>query len=108
MQRYRIIYSTLFSLVLSDAALAADQEKKMPDGPRHSGTTAAEQTTAASSGSPAARRATTVERIKVRGHIPATVASSATKTNTPLVETAQSVTVITRDEMDARGVLTLN
>ncbi|NHN91317.1 TonB-dependent siderophore receptor [Acetobacter sicerae] len=108
MQRYRIIYSALFSLVLSDAALAADQEKKTPDGPRHSGTTATEQTTAASSGSPAARRATTVERIKVRGHIPATVASSATKTNTPLVETAQSVTVITRDEMDARGVLNLN
>ncbi|WP_408740798.1 TonB-dependent siderophore receptor [Acetobacter sp. LMG 32666] len=37
-----------------------------------------------------------------------TMASSGTKTNTPLVNTAQSITVISRHEMDNRGVLSLN
>ncbi|GEB90013.1 hypothetical protein ZMO02_16500 [Zymomonas mobilis subsp. pomaceae] len=48
------------------------------------------------------------KQLEVWGRKSSTMASSATKTNTPLVETAQSVTVITRDEMDARGVLNLN
>jgi iron complex outermembrane receptor protein len=34
--------------------------------------------------------------------------SGATKTETPLAETAQSVSVIAREEMDARGVRNLN
>jgi iron complex outermembrane recepter protein len=48
------------------------------------------------------------ERIMVRARKASTVASSATKTDTPIVDTAQSVTVITRNEMDIRGVLNLN
>ncbi|NVN44583.1 TonB-dependent siderophore receptor [Asaia siamensis] len=62
----------------------------------------------------AVRRATSsektanVEHMTVRGQKGATIASSATKSNTPLIETAQSVTVVTRNEMDIRGVLTLN
>ncbi|MFT8369169.1 MAG: TonB-dependent siderophore receptor [Acetobacter papayae] len=48
------------------------------------------------------------EQVMVRGRRASTVASSATKTDTPLVDTAQSVTVITRNEMDVRGVLSLN
>lgn len=103
MQRSRIFYTVLFSLVLSDTALAASQEKKT-DRLRQSGTVASGQTAADKS----KIHATRVEQIEVRGRKTATVASSATKTNTPLVETAQSVTVITRDEMDVRGVLTLN
>lgn len=53
-------------------------------------------------------KASAVERLTVRGQKGATIASSATKSNTPLIETAQSVTVVTRNEMDIRGVLTLN
>ncbi|MBS1102846.1 TonB-dependent siderophore receptor [Gluconobacter sp. Dm-62] len=103
MQRNRIIYTALFSIVLSDTAFAADQEKK-PDADRHSGTSVTGQAPQKTSET----RAKDVEKIKVRGHLASTIASSATKSNTPLVETAQSVTVITRDEMDARGVLNLN
>ncbi|WP_332349282.1 TonB-dependent siderophore receptor [Asaia spathodeae] len=53
-------------------------------------------------------KAANVEHMTVRGQKGATIASSATKSNTPLIETAQSVTVVTRNEMDIRGVLTLN
>ncbi len=49
-----------------------------------------------------------MEHISVRARRMATVATSATKSDTPLIETAQSVTVITRNEMDVRGVLNLN
>lgn len=103
MQRNRIIYTGLLLIVLSDTAFASDQEKK-PGTDRHPGAAVAAQT------APKApeTHAKDVEQIKVRGHLASTVASSATKSNTPLVETAQSVTVITRDEMDARGVLNLN
>ncbi|MQR99931.1 TonB-dependent siderophore receptor [Gluconobacter aidae] len=103
MQRNRIIYTALFSIVLSDTAFAADQDRKA-DTDRHSGRTAVGHLTHKSMET----HAKDVEQIRVRGHLASTVASSATKSNTPLVETAQSVTVITRDEMDARGVLTLN
>ena len=34
-------------------------------------------------------------------------ALSATKTDTPLIETPQAISVVTRDEMDAQGVTTL-
>lgn len=103
MQRNRIIYTGLFLIVLNDTAFAANQEKN-PDPGRRSGAAVAAQT----SPKTAETRAKDVEQIKVRAHLASTVASSATKSNTPLVETAQSVTVITRDEMDARGVLNLN
>ncbi|KXV65692.1 TonB-dependent siderophore receptor [Gluconobacter oxydans] len=103
MQRNRIIYTALFSIVLSDTAFAADQDRKA-DTDRHSGKTAVGHVAHKS----AETHAKDVEQIRVRGHLASTVASSATKSNTPLIETAQSVTVITRDEMDARGVLTLN
>lgn len=43
-----------------------------------------------------------------RARTASTMASSGTKTNTPLVNTAQSITVISRREMDNRGVLSLN
>ncbi|GAN70131.1 ligand-gated channel [Acetobacter syzygii] len=43
-----------------------------------------------------------------RARTASTMASSGTKTNTPLVNTAQSITVISRHEMDNRGVLSLN
>ncbi|GBR03696.1 TonB-dependent siderophore receptor [Acetobacter oeni] len=124
MQRNRIIYTALFSLVMSDVAFAADQEKKV-DRRGQSGTaasgravagkagagasaTGASTKTSASATRTAGTGLTQAELIEVRGHKASTVASAATKSNTPLVETAQSVTVITRDEMDVRGVLTLN
>ncbi|MBB2166220.1 TonB-dependent siderophore receptor [Gluconacetobacter sp. 1b LMG 1731] len=103
MQRSRIVYTVLFSLVLTDAAAAAGQQKKT-DTPHKVGTPPAGQTATTQSKAHAPQ----AEQIEVRGRMASTVASSATKTNTPLVETAQSVTVITRDEMDVRGVLTLN
>jgi iron complex outermembrane receptor protein len=34
-------------------------------------------------------------------------AATATKTDTPLIETPQAITVVTRDQMEAQGVLTL-
>lgn len=103
MKRSRIFYTAFFSFVLSDVALAAEQEKKADDNQR-SGTVAAGQVIA----SKANARAIQDEQVEVRGHKSSTMASSATKSNTPLVETAQSVTVISREEMDLRGVLSLN
>ncbi|MEN3175810.1 TonB-dependent siderophore receptor [Gluconobacter sp. OJA] len=103
MQRSRIVYTVLFSLILSDTAFAAEQENKAKD-PQQSGAPGPAQASADN----AKARSTRVERVEVHARKSSTIASSATKTNTPLVETAQSVTVITRDEMDARGVLTLN
>ncbi|MCW2266840.1 iron complex outermembrane receptor protein [Gluconobacter cerinus] len=103
MQRSRIVYTVLFSLILSDTAFAAEQENKAKD-PQQSGAPAPAQESADNAKARSAR----VERVEVHARKSSTIASSATKTNTPLVETAQSVTVITRDEMDARGVLTLN
>lgn len=103
MQRSRIIYTLLFFFALNDTALAADQEKKSNE---------VQETGTASSGKHATekakKRGTESEQVEVRGRKSSTIASAATKTNTPLVETAQSVSVITRDEMDTRGVLTLN
>ncbi|MCC6105854.1 TonB-dependent siderophore receptor [Acetobacter sp.] len=103
MQRSRIIYTLLFFFALNDTALAADQEKKSNE---------VQETGTAPSGKHATgkakKRGTESEQVEVRGRKSSTIASAATKTNTPLVETAQSVSVITRDEMDTRGVLTLN
>ncbi|OUJ09695.1 TonB-dependent siderophore receptor [Acetobacter sp. DsW_059] len=53
-------------------------------------------------------QAATSEQLTVKGRRASVVASSATKSDTPLIDTAQSITVITRNEMDIRGVLSLN
>ncbi|AQS88225.1 TonB-dependent receptor [Neoasaia chiangmaiensis NBRC 101099] len=98
MHRSRVICLIPFSLIFGGEAFAADQQEKAGQ-PHQRGTSAARQ-------SPA--QAATVERLEVRGRRPATIASSATKNDTPLIETAQSVTVVTRNEMDIRGVLNLN
>nr|WP_231100995.1 TonB-dependent receptor plug domain-containing protein [Gluconobacter oxydans] len=58
--------------------------------------------------STAGTQAKTVEKLEVHARRASTLASSATKSDTPLIETAQSVTVITRNEMDIRNVLNLN
>ncbi|UYC14625.1 TonB-dependent siderophore receptor [Xanthomonas campestris pv. phormiicola] len=52
--------------------------------------------------------ATTLARVQVNAYRPAQTAGSATKTDTPLAETAQSVSVIAAEELDARGVQNLN
>ncbi|MFT8585294.1 TonB-dependent siderophore receptor [Acetobacter papayae] len=103
MQRSSIVYTALITLALNDAAFAADQTKKA-DKPQEAAAAASSHATSA----PSKASVVQAEQIEVRGHNTSTIASSATKTNTPLVETAQSVTVITRNEMDVRGVLTLN
>ncbi|GBQ31172.1 TonB-dependent siderophore receptor [Gluconacetobacter azotocaptans] len=48
------------------------------------------------------------ESIVVKGRKSAAVASSGTKSDTPLIDTAQSITVIDRHELDMRGVLSLS
>ncbi|QEO17655.1 TonB-dependent siderophore receptor [Acetobacter vaccinii] len=103
MQRSRIIYSVLFSFILSDVAFAADQPKKTDKPGQHGATAPARAATGKSKGNKSL-----IEQVEVRGRKGSTVASSATKSDTPLVETAQSVTVVSRNEMDVRGVLSLN
>lgn len=49
-----------------------------------------------------------LETLSIRAYRPAQTIGAATKTETPLLETPQSVSVVTRDEMDARGVQNLN
>jgi iron complex outermembrane recepter protein len=54
-----------------------------------------------------ARRTTSLDAVVVTGLTSGYVAHdtvSATKTDTPLIETPQSISVITRDQMDARAV----
>lgn len=52
--------------------------------------------------------AATLDRVRVNAYRPAQSIGSATKTNTPLIETPQSVSVVTREELDARGVQNLD
>ncbi|WDS37466.1 TonB-dependent siderophore receptor [Pseudoxanthomonas sp.] len=52
--------------------------------------------------------ATTMDAVRVNAYRTSTSTSSATKTNTVVAETPQSVSVIARDEMDARNTQTLN
>ncbi|WP_407066098.1 TonB-dependent siderophore receptor [Acetobacter sp.] len=102
MRRSRVAYALPLSLIMSGEVLAADQEEKpgmthsqqIPATPRKQGKSSV--------------ASTKTEHLEVRGRRASTIASSATKTNTPLIETAQSVSVITRNEMDIRGVLDLN
>lgn len=49
-----------------------------------------------------------LDRVKVTAYRTVTHAQGATKTDTPIAETAQSVSVIAREEMDARGAQNLN
>ncbi|MFT8764219.1 MAG: TonB-dependent receptor plug domain-containing protein, partial [Gluconobacter potus] len=98
MHRSRILYAIPLSLVMSGEAFAADQNAATELPPR-SGTKKASST---------GTQARTIEKLEVRARRASTLASSATKSDTPLIETAQSVTVITRNEMDIRNVLNLN
>lgn len=49
-----------------------------------------------------------LDAVRVNAYRPAQTIGAATKTNTSLLETPQSVSVITREELDARGVQNLN
>lgn len=49
-----------------------------------------------------------MDTVHVNAYKPAQHLSSATKTDTPLLDTPQSVSVITREELDARGVQRLD
>ncbi|MET0290451.1 MAG: TonB-dependent siderophore receptor [Pseudoxanthomonas sp.] len=52
--------------------------------------------------------ATTLDGVRVNAYRTTTHTAGATKTDTPIGETAQSVSVIAREELDARGVQNLN
>ncbi|GAP24603.1 ferric iron siderophore receptor [Gluconobacter frateurii NBRC 101659] len=102
MHRNRAVYVIPLSLLMGSKTFAADQiVKPEPTG-------GMKESARIRPVSSSATQATAVESLRVQGRKPSTVASSATKTDTSLVETAQSVTVITRSEMDIRGVLNLN
>lgn len=51
---------------------------------------------------------TELDAVRVNAYRTTTHVSGATKTDTPLAETTQSVSVIAREELDARGVQNLN
>ncbi|WP_374469865.1 TonB-dependent siderophore receptor [Phenylobacterium sp.] len=55
-----------------------------------------------------ADEAPTVTEVTVTAHRDEKVTVSATKSNAPLIETPQSVSVLTREMLDLRGVQTLN
>lgn len=59
-------------------------------------------------GEAAADAARTLDAVHVNAYRTTSHASSATKTDTAVAETAQSVSVIAREELDARGVQNLN
>ena len=105
MHRNKVIFCALpLTFFISGKVLAATRTPTSGQS-QQVGATAAKQGKATNKG-PAS--AVHVEEVEVRARRASTMASSATKSNTPLIETAQSVTVITRDEMDVRGVLSLN
>ena len=105
MHRNKVIFCALpLTFFISGKVLAATRTPTSGQS-QQVGATAAKQGKAANK---APTSAVHVEGVEVRARRASTMASSATKSNTPLIETAQSVTVITRDEMDVRGVLSLN
>lgn len=59
-------------------------------------------------GTAAAQDATVLDAVRVNAYRAANSISGATKTSTALAETSQSVSVIERAELDARGVQSLN
>lgn len=70
-----------------------------------SGTAVAEQSSSAARGD---ADPVDLDAVRVNAYRATTSASGATKTNTPVAETAQSLSVIAREELDARGVQNLN
>lgn len=58
--------------------------------------------------SPQQDEATVLDRVTVTAYRTVTHTQGATKTDTPIAETPQSVSVIAREEMDARGAQNLN
>ena len=91
-------------LLATTPALAAESSQPVPTRQAPDGNTPATGAkTTDTKSSP-----TEAEQIVVSARRAATVAASATKSDTPLIDTAQSVTVVTRNEMDVRGVLNLN
>ncbi|MCD7098268.1 TonB-dependent siderophore receptor [Stenotrophomonas sp. MMGLT7] len=70
-----------------------------------SGTAVAEQSPSAARGD---ADPVDLDAVRVNAYRATTSASGATKTNTPVAETAQSLSVIAREELDARGVQNLN
>lgn len=52
--------------------------------------------------------ATTLDTVRVNAYRTTTHTQGATKTDTPIADTPQSVSVIAREELDARGVQNLN
>lgn len=98
MHRSRICYAIPLSLVMSGEIFAADQNTK-PEESRRSGTKKATTT---------GTQAKTAEKLEIHVRRVSPPASSATKSDMPLIETPQSVTVITRNEMNIRNVLNLN
>lgn len=56
----------------------------------------------------AAPAATELDAVRVNAYRPAQTIGASTKTETPLIETPQSVSVVAREELDARGAQNLN
>ena len=101
--RKRAVFIIPLSLLVAGKCLAADQSEANSLSIHHMNGVKTKKKTKKQ-----VSNTSTNENLEVRGRRPSTSGVSATKTDTPLVETAQSVTVITRDEMDVRGALTLN
>ncbi|MCG4272416.1 TonB-dependent siderophore receptor [Acetobacter senegalensis] len=102
MYRSRVTHIIFLSLLMTGEAMAADVVEKQAPSHRAGGTAAKP-----AKANPK-KHTEDPEKVEVHGRRLSTIASSATKSDTPLVETAQSVTVVTRNEMDVRGVLNLN
>ncbi|UBB23897.1 TonB-dependent siderophore receptor [Pseudoxanthomonas japonensis] len=66
------------------------------------------QTTLPSAGEADAPAPTTLDTVRVNAYRTTSHAQGATKTDTTIAETPQSVSVIAREELDARGVQNLN
>ncbi|WAC59043.1 TonB-dependent siderophore receptor [Brevundimonas sp. SL130] len=66
------------------------------------------QNASSTQSAPTGADAQEIDEIVVNAYRTAESVGAATKTQTTLIDTPQSVSVITRDELDARGVQTLN
>lgn len=91
--------------VAQESALSATAESADVTSAAAAVNAAASSTAAAPS---AAGEAETLDTVRVNAYRTTTHTSGATKTDTPVAETAQSVSVIAREELDARGVQNLN
>lgn len=86
--RRRLTVSLALALALPPAAFAQSVPVESPDG--------------------AFADATTLDTVQVNAYRTTTHTQGATKTDTQIAETPQSVSVIAREELDARGVQNLN